>query len=99
MPVDQFIQRLNYMMNYDLKNRSPEYNIAVTAAAEHLTALMAETFMDKRYFKNAHPFVRAMFAWHAIEEMEHRDVAFDVMKDVAKRQNGCVNIPCLSRLF
>lgn len=98
MPVDQFIQRLNYMMNYDLKNRSPEYNIAVTAAAEHLTALMAETFMDKRYFKKCHPFVRAMFAWHAIEEMEHRDVAFDVMKDVAKRQNGCVNTPCSSRL-
>lgn len=85
MPVDQFIQRLNYMMNYDLKNRSPEYNIAVTAAAEHLTALMAETFYgQKDTLKNAHPFVRAMFAWHAIEEMEHRDVAFDVMKDVAK---------------
>ena len=56
MPVDQFIQRLNYMMNYDLKNRSPEYNIAVTAAAEHLTALMAETFMDKRYFKKCPSF-------------------------------------------
>lgn len=85
MPVDQFIQRLNYMMNYDLKNRSPEYNIAVTAAAEHLTALMAETFYgQKDTLRNVHPFVRAMFAWHAIEEMEHRDVAFDVMKDVAK---------------
>lgn len=85
MPVDQFIQRLNYMMNYDLKNRSPEYNIAVTAAAEHLTALMAETFYgQKDTLRNAHPFVRAVFAWHAIEEMEHRDVAFDVMKDVAK---------------
>lgn len=85
MPVDQFIQRLNYMMNYDLKNRSPEYNIAVTAAAEHLTALMAETFYEQKdTLRNAHPFVRAMFAWHAIEEMEHRDVAFDVMKDVAK---------------
>ena len=85
MPVDQFIQRLNYMMNYDLKNRSSEYNIAVTAAAEHLTALMAETFYgQKDTLRNAHPFVRAMFAWHAIEEMEHRDVAFDVMKDVAK---------------
>ena len=85
MPVDQFIQRLNYMMNYDLKNRSPEYNIAVTAAAEHLTALMAETFFgQKDTLRHAHPFVRAMFAWHAIEEMEHRDVAFDVMKDVAK---------------
>ncbi len=85
MPVDQFIQRLNYMMSYDLKNRSPEYNIAVTAAAEHLTALMAETFYgQKDTLRNAHPFVRAMFAWHAIEEMEHRNVAFDVMKDVAK---------------
>ncbi|WP_312332363.1 metal-dependent hydrolase [Acinetobacter variabilis] len=85
MPVDKFIQRLNYMMNYDLKNRSHEYNIAVTAAAEHLTALMAETFYgQKDTLRNAHPFVRAMFAWHAIEEMEHRDVAFDVMKDVAK---------------
>ncbi|TQR71029.1 metal-dependent hydrolase [Acinetobacter sp. RF14B] len=85
MPVDQFISRLNSMMNRDLKYRSPHYNIAVTAAAEHLTALMAETFYaHKQTLAAAHPYVRALFAWHAIEEMEHRDVAFDVMKEVAK---------------
>ena len=81
MPVDQFIQRLNKVFKFELKYRSPQYNIAMTAAAEHLTALMAETFYgEKETLQDAHPYVRALFAWHAIEEMEHRDVAFDVMQ-------------------
>ncbi|CAM4370375.1 metal-dependent hydrolase [Acinetobacter pragensis] len=83
MPVDQFISRLNKIFKFELKNRSAQYNIAMTAAAEHLTALMAETFFGTQdTLKQAHPYVRALFAWHAIEEMEHRDVAFDVMKQV-----------------
>ena len=83
MPVDQFIQRLNKVFKFELKYRSPQYNIAMTAAAEHLTALMAETFYgEKDTLQDAHPYVRALFAWHAIEEMEHRDVAFDVMQQV-----------------
>lgn len=83
MPVDQFIQRLNKIFKFELEKRSPQYNIAMTAAAEHMTALMAETFYAyKDTLREAHPYVRALFAWHAIEEMEHRDVAFDVMKQV-----------------
>ncbi|WP_374664606.1 metal-dependent hydrolase [Acinetobacter sp.] len=83
MPVDAFIRRLNKIFKFELSRRSPQYNIAMTAAAEHLTALMAETFFSqKQTLQNAHPYVRALFAWHAIEEMEHRDVAFDVMKQV-----------------
>ena len=85
MPVDAFIRRLNKVFKFELEKRSPEYNIAMTAAAEHLTALMADTFYShKNTLAHAHPYVRALFAWHAIEEMEHRDVAFDVMKDVAQ---------------
>lgn len=85
MPVEQFIKRLNKIFKFELEQRSAEYNIAMTAAAEHLTALMAETFCSRQeVLGSAHPYVRALFIWHAIEEMEHRDVAFDVMKDVAK---------------
>ena len=91
MPVDQFIQRLNKVFKFELKYRSPQYNIAMTAAAEHLTALMAETFYgEKDTLQDAHPYIRALFAWHAIEEMEHRDVAFDVMQQVG-------NVPEVTR--
>ena len=91
MPVDQFIQRLNKVFKFELKYRSPQYNIAMTAAAEHLTALMAETYYgEKETLQDAHPYVRALFAWHAIEEMEHRDVAFDVMQQVG-------NVPEVTR--
>ena len=85
MPVDQFTTRLKKIFRFELKNRSAQYNIAMTAAAEHLTALMADTFYSKKEtLAEADPFVRALFAWHAIEEMEHKDVAYDVMQDVAK---------------
>ena len=84
MPLDKMIDFLKNRFDTMLKTRSPAYNIAITAASEHLTALMAECFYSqKATLAEVEPHVRALFAWHAIEEMEHRDVAFDVMQDVA----------------
>lgn len=85
MPVEQFTTTLKKIFRFELTKRSPQYNIAMTAAAEHLTALMAETFYSKRAtLQEVHPYVRALLAWHSIEEMEHRDVAFDVMQQVGE---------------
>ena len=85
MPLEKFTQMLRQRFQKVLKNQSPEYSIALTAASEHLTALMAECFFgEQATMQDAHPYVRALLAWHSIEEMEHRDVAFDVMKDVAQ---------------
>ena len=85
MPVEQFTTTLKKIFRFELTKRSPQYNIAMTAAAEHLTALMAETFYSKRAtLQEVHPYDRAVLAWHSIEEREHRDVAFDVMQQVGE---------------
>lgn len=84
LPVDEMVADMKVRLDDWLKNRSPKLNIAITAASEHLTALMAECFYAQKHtLAEVNPHVRAMYAWHAIEEMEHRDVTFDVMQDVA----------------
>lgn len=82
--VDAFTRHTREITDRRLQRLSPEYNLAMTAALEHFTAAMAELFFaEKGLLTGADERVRAMFAWHAIEEMEHKAVAFDVMQKVA----------------
>ena len=83
--VDAFTQHTRRLTDKRSKNLSAEYNLAMTAALEHFTAMMADLFFaEKSATAGADERVRAMLAWHAIEEMEHKSVAFDVMQQVAK---------------
>jgi predicted metal-dependent hydrolase len=63
---------------------SPAFNLGKTAGAEHMTAMMAHGFFATGLLRDADPRVRAMFAWHAVEEIEHKAVAFDVYRKVAR---------------
>lgn len=83
--IDAFTQHTKAITERRLDRMSPEYNIAMTAALEHFTAMMADLFFaEKSVLEGADERVRSMLAWHAVEEMEHKAVAFDVMKKVAK---------------
>ena len=55
-------------------------NLAVTAALEHYTATLAETLLDEPEARAqiGHDGVRSLLLWHALEEAEHKAVAFDV---------------------
>lgn len=64
---------------------SPKHHqLAVTAALEHYTATLAETILRDDDARNE--FVsaeaKALFTWHAIEETEHKSVAYDVFQHV-----------------
>ena len=59
------------------KDRPQILNLAVTMALEHYTAMMASRMLRDDYFKGCDEDVRAMWRWHAIEEIEHKGVAYD----------------------
>lgn len=55
------------------------HHLAVTAGYEHCTAVFAEgTLRYASWFDAAEPGLRTLWRWHAVEETEHRAVAFDV---------------------
>jgi uncharacterized protein len=60
------------------KNRPQILNLAVTMALEHYTAMMAHQMLrDPKAFAGADPELADMWKWHAIEEIEHKGVAYD----------------------
>jgi predicted metal-dependent hydrolase len=59
-------------------------NLAATAALEHFTATLAELVLTNQEIRDlmGADAVRDLFVWHALEESEHKAVAFDVYKAV-----------------
>ena len=62
----------------------PVSNLAATAALEHFTATLAELVLSSEETQQlfGHDEVRNLFLWHALEESEHKTVAFDVYRAV-----------------
>jgi uncharacterized protein len=60
------------------KGRPEVLNLAVTMALEHYTAIIAQQLVsDDSHLANADPESRNLWRWHAIEEIEHKGVAYD----------------------
>jgi uncharacterized protein len=62
----------------------PKVQLAITAALEHYTATLAETLLTDERARAllGETEVRSMLLWHALEESEHKAVAFDVFQTV-----------------
>ena len=54
--------------------------LAVTAGAEHMTASLARVMLYRRkdLIDSAAEPIRTLLAWHALEEIEHKSVCFDL---------------------
>ncbi len=65
---------------------SPEYKLALTCAFEHFTAMLAHDLLaDPHFLDGADPEYARLWRWHAIEEAEHKAVAFDVWNQVGPK--------------
>lgn len=83
--VDRVLEKQNEIMFGFFRKHFPRtFTLGQTAAAEHMTALMAHGFFSGGVMDKADPRIRAMYAWHAVEEIEHKAVAYDVLTQVAK---------------
>ena len=67
------------------RSRGPMRMLIATIALEHFTAMMADAHARHQdLFDNADPGIERMWRWHAMEETEHKAVAYDVFIHVTR---------------
>lgn len=85
-PVDTMDKRVTDTV---ARVKGPLYQLALTVAAEHLTATLAHLVLrDGRVLSGASEGYRDLWTWHSLEEMEHKGVAFDVYRAVTADLSG-----------
>ena len=85
----RFVDRtIGWLLKLGQRALPKSVQLGITAALEHYTATLAYVLLtddDARAMLDV-PEVRTMFLWHALEESEHKAVAFDVYRTVVGRE-------------
>ena len=82
-PIHALEREFSARLDQREHSMSEKSRLAFTAAVEHLTALFGRILLTKEEVRDMiHPELRAIWMWHALEEIEHKAVAFDVYQDV-----------------
>jgi len=62
---------------------SLKMHLSLTLAAEHITAIISDLLLrEKSWLENALPSYAGLWRWHAIEEIEHKAVAYDLYQSM-----------------
>ncbi len=84
IPIEGFNRLMEKSIKWAQRFMSAKSQLAATCAYEHYTALFAESILgDPRVMADADPLYRDLWRWHAMEEEEHKAVAFNVYRAVA----------------
>ncbi len=85
---DQGLEVASFLEVYERRQKKIESNapailaLSATVALEHLTATLGENALVDDFLERAHPAMTTLLRWHAAEEIEHKSVAFDVLRHV-----------------
>lgn len=81
LPVLEISEFVKKAIAFEEKNLSKERMLAKTCALEHFTAMFAETILERpELLEGIDERLRPLWLWHAIEESEHKAVAYDVFQ-------------------
>lgn len=79
--LDPFLGPFDKFIRFCSRRFPRKLRIAMTAGAEHYTALLGTLALTKPLMRHQmHPTVEQLIVWHACEEVEHKAVAYDVMQ-------------------
>ena len=77
------MQGLDGLAQVQAQQGVAQTQLAATVALEHFTAILAHRLLSNTDLINAmDDSIKPVWMWHAIEETEHKAVAFDLYKDV-----------------
>jgi predicted metal-dependent hydrolase len=75
--------KLRRLLGFARRTLTPKGQLAITCALEHFTAILAEQLLEDEGHRDAgDPSVQPLWIWHALEESEHKAVAYDVYEAV-----------------
>lgn len=79
-PASNLDRDLGYLLRFTRKALPKKIQLAITVALEHYTAILAEQLLrDPAHQENIQdPEALKLWMWHALEENEHKVVAYDV---------------------
>lgn len=85
LPAEALERRVTRLLERVKRFTWPSQQLSATLALEHLTAIMADHLLrEPEVLRDADPAYARLWRWHALEETEHKAVAFDVWKTVMK---------------
>jgi uncharacterized protein len=85
IPVQRTQERLAELFNFYRRRLPKDIQLALTVSVEHHTAMLANWLLSNpEIMKGAVEAYAQVWTWHALEETEHKAVAFDVWRAVMK---------------
>tara|TARA_R110002073_G_scaffold84612_8_gene202042 strand:+ start:166474 stop:167316 length:843 start_codon:yes stop_codon:yes gene_type:complete len=83
VPATRGMERFVEALLNQVKKLPSGWQLSATIALEHFTAILADALLtEPRILKDADPRYALLWRWHALEETEHKAVAFDVWEAV-----------------
>ncbi|MET0384847.1 MAG: metal-dependent hydrolase, partial [Polyangiales bacterium] len=75
----RFVRAFRDQCRWSSKTIPAALRLSITAGSEHYTAAMAASVLELGLLHSCDATMRNLITWHAVEEIEHKHVAYDVL--------------------